>query len=112
MQSESDVSISDASEIAGVSRDTIKRRLAAGDFPGARRSIGPGPGGPWRIPIDDIKAAGLLFDREPSYEVVGDDLDLRTQLAVAQAELRALRAHNADLRRLTVCSCERRIGDV
>lgn len=98
------VSIRQAAEAAGCSADTIKRKIGAGLFPGAERALGPGPGGPWRIPVADLEAAGLL-SAEPSS--AHDSDDLRVQLAEARGELRALRAHNADLRRLLLhrCAC-------
>lgn len=97
------MSIREAAEVAGCSADTIKRRIGAGLFPGAERAPGPGPGGPWRIPVADLEAAGMLRAELPSAR---DSDDLRVELAEARGELRALRAHNADLRRLLHrCAC-------
>lgn len=96
-------SIERAAEAAGCSKDTIKRRLSAGMFPGAHRATGPGPGGPWRIPVADLQVLGMLI-APTSPEPQSDDL--MVQLAEARGELRALRAHNADLRRLMLrCTC-------
>lgn len=47
--------ISRAADECGVSRDTIKRHRAAGDFPNATQNSR----GHWSIPIDDLIAAGL-----------------------------------------------------
>lgn len=97
-------SIDRAAEIAGCSKDTIKRRLSAGMFPGAHRAPGPGPGGPWRIPVADLDAIGMT--RAPDSSQSASEDDLRVQLAEARGELRALRAHNADLRRIMLrCTC-------
>jgi hypothetical protein len=101
---EGDCSIAQAAEIAGVSRDTIKRRLNQGAFPGAFRGHGGGPGGPWRIPISDMHDAGLVrqsSDAAADMAQLGDH-ECRIQLAVARAEIRLLNAHLADLRRLLV----------
>lgn len=108
-----DLSIAAAADLAGVSRDTIKRRLGNGAFPGAFRGRGSGPGGPWCIPVADLELAGLVGDVRDVRDVRdGAEVpspDLRTQLAVAQAEATLLRAHIADLRRLLharrTCSC-------
>lgn len=96
-------SIARAAEIAGVSRDTIKRRLNSGAFPRAFRGAGSGPGGPWRIPLSDLHDAGLVVapPDTASTSHLGDQ-ECRIQLAVARAEIRLLTAHIADLRRLLV----------
>ncbi|WP_167736452.1 helix-turn-helix domain-containing protein [Nocardioides sp. 1609] len=93
------LTITEAAAATSVSRDTIKRRLAEGTFPGATRGAGGGPGGTWRIPFDDLADAGLTSGPQPGTTTVGDT---NTQLAVALAENRALRAHLADLRRMLV----------
>lgn len=97
-EEEGGLSLARAAELAGVSRDTLKRRLKRGAFPGAHRGSGSGPGGPWLIPVGDLEAAGLI--RHPADPNADDPGDVRIQLAVAQAEVRLLRAHLADLRRL------------
>jgi hypothetical protein len=55
-----ELSLTEAAAATGVSRLTIRRRLDAGRFPSARQ-IDPGHSGPrpWRIPVDDLRAAGL-----------------------------------------------------
>ena len=50
------LTISQASKAAGVDRRTIRRRLDAGNLPGAYR---PEPGAPWLLPVADLLAAGL-----------------------------------------------------
>lgn len=44
----------EAEERCGVSRSTLKRRLAAGDFPNAYKTSQ----GQWRIPVNDLIGAG------------------------------------------------------
>ena len=95
-----DCSIAEAAAIACVSRDTIKRRLNSGAFPGAFRGPGSGPGGPWRIPLEDIEAAGLVTTTSDPASDHPDEQECRVQLAIARTEVRLLRAHLADLRRL------------
>lgn len=48
--------VAQAARECGVSADTIRRRLKAHAFPHADRS---GKQGAWRIPVDDLLAAGL-----------------------------------------------------
>lgn len=47
--------LSVAATECGVSKSTIKRRLAAGDFPNAAK----GARGAWTVPVTDLIAAGL-----------------------------------------------------
>jgi hypothetical protein len=53
--------IAEAARLCGVSVSTIRRYLAAGRFPGAHQQPSPIPGqrGLWRIPTQDLLAAGL-----------------------------------------------------
>lgn len=56
----------EAEERCGVSRSTLKRRLAAGDFPNAYKTSQ----GQWRIPVNDLIGAGYQpgavdWDEEP-----------------------------------------------
>jgi Helix-turn-helix domain len=55
------LTIAEAARLGGVSVSTIRRYLAAGRFPTARQqsSSVPGQRGPWRIPTQDLLAAGL-----------------------------------------------------
>jgi hypothetical protein len=93
-----------AAEEAGVSRDTIKRRNAAGEFPNAYQDHR----GVWMIPLTDLLAAGLPpklrqgdtqvqvpdapgerpMSRD-AFDAAADDLEQR--LDRAQAEADALR---------------------
>jgi hypothetical protein len=55
------LTIAEAAGLCGVSASTIRRYLAAGRFPTAHQEPGPIPGqrGRWRIPTQDLLAAGL-----------------------------------------------------
>jgi hypothetical protein len=55
------LTIAEAARLCGVSASTIRRYLAAGRFPTAQRkpSAIPGQRGLWRVPTQDLLAAGL-----------------------------------------------------
>jgi Helix-turn-helix domain len=55
------LTIAEAARLCGVSAATIRRHLAAGRFPTAHQQPSPTPGqqGRWRIPTQDLLAAGL-----------------------------------------------------
>ena len=55
------LTIAEAARLCGVSTSTIRRYLAAGRFPTARQQPSPisGQRGLWRIPTQDLLAAGL-----------------------------------------------------
>ena len=55
------LTIAEAARLCGVSASTIRRYLAAGRFPSAHQQPSPIPGqrGLWRIPTQDLLAAGL-----------------------------------------------------
>ena len=59
--SEPRLTIAEAARLCVVSASTIRRYLAAGRFPGAHQQPSPIPGqrGLWRIPTQDLLAAGL-----------------------------------------------------
>jgi excisionase family DNA binding protein len=58
---EPSLTIAEAARLCGVSVSTIRRYLAAGRFPAAHQQPSPIPGqrGLWRIPTQDLLAAGL-----------------------------------------------------
>jgi hypothetical protein len=111
------LTIGEAAGLCGVSVSTIRRYLAAGRFPAAHQQPSPIPGqqGRWRIPTQDLLAAGLrpgrahLPDqhqkREPSNHRTagrpGDDrvrelehaLELERTRRRAAEDLAAERAH-------------------
>lgn len=98
------LSIDQAARRCSVSRDTIKRRLRAGRFPGAVRGtpVGRRPA-PWLIPDEDLVAERLLTGRQVELaqppEVPDDDPDaLRTALVHYQVLATARGAHLEDLR--------------
>jgi excisionase family DNA binding protein len=61
------LTITEAARLCGVSVSTIRRYLAAGRFPTARQQPSPIPGqrGLWRIPTQDLLAAGLRPRQAP-----------------------------------------------
>jgi excisionase family DNA binding protein len=111
------LTITEAARLCGVSVSTIRRYLAAGRFPTARQRPSPIPGqrGLWRIPTQDLLAAGLrprqarLPDQAPKHEPSsgrtagqpGDDrvrelehaLELERTRRRAAEDLAAERAH-------------------
>lgn len=56
--------MSEAAERAGVSRSTIRRRVEAGDFTNATKD----DEGVWRIPVEDLLAAGFTLSRPAEVE--------------------------------------------
>jgi hypothetical protein len=47
--------LTEAEAVTGASRSTLRRRLREGAFPSAAQ----GPDGTWRVPVEDLLAAGL-----------------------------------------------------
>jgi hypothetical protein len=62
------LTIAEAARLCGVSASTIRRYLAAGRFPTAHQQPSPirGQRGLWRIPTQDLLAAGLRPDQARS----------------------------------------------
>ena len=56
------LTIREAASAVGVNSRTIRRRLAAGAFPGAYKDTDPTQPGAvvWRIPVEELEAAGLV----------------------------------------------------
>ena len=79
---EPSMTIAEAARLCGVSVSTIRRYLAAGRFPTAHQQPGPIPGqrGLWRIPTQDLLAAGLRprQDRTPARDHNDEPLSHRT----------------------------------
>lgn len=103
------LTLSEAATATATSRSTVRRRLDAGELPSAWREDGPdGPAtGPWRIPVNDLLAAGFRLNRpadagqgEDGQQPAADSSDgardelaeLRRQLAEARAEAERWRA--------------------
>lgn len=86
--------LTEAAEACGVSRDTIKRRRAAGRFPNAAKDAQ----GAWRIPVGDLLADGLhpnaarptQPEGEPQGHALSPPQDGRVR--ELEAEVRMLRA--------------------
>ena len=76
------LTIAEAARLSGVSVSTIRRYLAAGRFPGAHQPPSPIPGqrGLWRIPTQDLLAAGLRprQDRTPGRDQTDEPMSHRT----------------------------------
>ena len=71
-----ELNIQEAAATAGVSVDTIRRRIRAGAFPNARLLDGA-----WRIAIADLRAADLLVDEPtPGSVAIGHLDDLRAEI--------------------------------
>jgi hypothetical protein len=86
-----------------ISKITLRRRLAAGDLPGARKEVSP-RGTRWLIPVGAIEALGVSerpVPEEPTVEELLHELDLvRERLAKVEA-IAAERADALeDLRRI------------
>ena len=110
------LTIREAADAAGITGRSVRRRLAAGAFPGAYKDSEAGrPGAQiWRIPVEDLEAAGigpLDFERPARRELARTVVEssppttatllatdrfarLRSELAeaVASAEVALLRA--------------------
>lgn len=100
------LTVKEAAQACGVSDDTIKRRLRAGQFPSAVR--GPASGrrpGPWLLTVEDLAAVGLkpmVLLNEPDRDDDVMDIDDPIALRVALSHYRAVAAmaagHVVDLR--------------
>jgi excisionase family DNA binding protein len=96
------LTIAEAARLCGVSASTIRRYLAAGRFPAAHRQPSPIPGqrGLWRIPTQDLFAAGLRpgQDRPPNQEQQHQPWSGRTAGQPGDDRVREL-AHALELER-------------
>lgn len=95
------LTMDEAARATSLSRDTIKRRLRRGDFPGAIRGTPHGKRPPpWLIPVVDLIAAGLTVvipDDSGTGQTASDEV-LAVRLARAEATVAARDVHVADLR--------------
>lgn len=100
-ENEEVLDIREAAERMGVSIDTIRRRLRAGELPRAAR--GTGSNAPWRIPLGDLIAAGLTqagleqelglpFSPSDATSVEGHLAVLREVIAILQRQVWLLEA--------------------
>lgn len=86
------LTISEAARATRLDRRTIRRRLDTDAFPNAYRE---GEGGPWRIPVGDLIAAGLhLYATEPATSTTPTPAP-----RIDTTELDRLRTENTELRR-------------
>jgi hypothetical protein len=98
------LTIAEAARNCGVSVSTIRRYLAAGRFPTAHRQPSPIPGqrGLWRIPTQDLLAAGLRPgqarrpDQEQKNEPWSGQLDDRVRELEHALELERTRRRAAE----------------
>lgn len=96
------LTLTDAARATGVSRVTMRRYLDAGRFPNAFRDADSGSGAlaPWRIPLDDLRAAGLDVDRPAevaSAPTAGEDARLSAAVALAEERERTVEILRAEL---------------
>jgi hypothetical protein len=97
--------VSEAARACRVDRRTLRRFLDRGDFPNARRKVGPhGPdSGPWTIPLADLVAAGLRVHQPAGPDLPtapGPDLDALARLRAdldAERHRRELAEHGREL---------------
>lgn len=90
------LTLSEAVHACGVSRATLKRRLTAGELPGAYKD----DEGSWRLPVDGLLAAGFRLHRpEPVHEPAPTQAhdpglieELRDRIARLNTELADARA--------------------
>jgi Helix-turn-helix domain len=96
------LTIAEAARLGGVSVSTIRRYLAAGRFPAAQQQPSPVPGqrGPWRIPTQDLLAAGLRprQARTPDHDTSDEPSTRRTAGEPVDDRVRALE-HALELER-------------
>ena len=99
---EPSLTIAEAARLCGVSASTIRRYLAAGRFPTARQQPNPirGQRGLWRIPTQDLLAAGLRprQDRTPGRDHNNEPLSRRTAGQPGDERVRELE-HTLELER-------------
>lgn len=102
-----------AHRATGAARTTLRRRLDAGEIPGARRT----PEGGWEIPVSGLIAAGLAPKRTPPDPPAESTVptsgttdpaptssteaeELRARLAATELELERTRAEVASVREM------------
>jgi hypothetical protein len=99
------LTLTEAAAATGTSRRTLTRALSGDKFPSAYREAGPkGPEtGPWRVPIEDLLAAGfrlhqpappdspatVIDDAAPQPQPAVDEWRIRAEVAEAMAAERA-----------------------
>lgn len=99
-------SVSEAAEVCGVDISAIRRRLARGDLPGARRKYAEVGQSPWEIPTSALVKAGLCSGAPlppGAHKSRAEELErllaeTRAALEETQAELAALTDEAVKLR--------------
>ncbi len=84
----------------GISRSTLKRRVAAGEFPNRWQENPDDPRSPWRIPVEDLLAVDLSPGKPSGPDEVEEapvDERARTR-TVTEAQWDALQNELAQLR--------------
>jgi predicted site-specific integrase-resolvase len=106
------LSISDAARRCGVHRNTVRRYLDAGKFPGAFREDERSP---WQIPVRDLREAGLNVRAASSAEAWAPEswsrADLAIQLEELQRKVREM-THRAEVAEALLSERDRRIEDL
>ena len=91
------LTIKEAAQAAGVSVDTIKRRLRDGYYPGAFQGLGTGNrSAPWQIPVSELAASRLAA--RPQKVITSQDQQPDVRVRVLEALVGAQQAHIDDLR--------------
>jgi hypothetical protein len=91
------LSLTAAARTAGVSRSTLRRRLAEGAFKGAQRDAQ----GQWQVPVTDLIAVGLSpAVTPPTGTPMSMPVSVPDRVAVLEAELAVERAKREAAERL------------
>jgi peptidoglycan hydrolase CwlO-like protein len=105
--------ISQAARIAGVHRNTVRRYLDAGKFPGAFREDRAAP---WQIPISELIAAGLKIRAPSTRDPEGQQRDRALRDMQRQIDSLAAQVHDltrrAESAEALLAERERRIEDL
>jgi DNA-binding transcriptional MerR regulator len=106
------LSISDAARRCGVHRNTVRRYLDAGRFPGAFREDERSP---WQIPVHDLRDAGFNVRGVAMVEAWELQNRSRADLAIQLEELRGKvqeMTHRAEVAEALLAERDRRIEDL
>jgi excisionase family DNA binding protein len=107
------LTITEAAEAAGVHRNTVRRAVDKGRFPGAEQ-VGEGGQTVWRIPVEDLLAHGFVLHQggvarqapgaptELPPEMVDENIALRERVVRLERDL--------DVQRAVATERERTIG--
>ena len=103
------LTLSEAASACGVSRSTIRRKHESGTFPGAWKDAE----GAWRVPVEDLLAAGLRPGRPSPPDAASEPVELpqSATVSVPLSEWDALRARAAAAE-ARAAAAETRIADL